>query len=156
MATQWSKAMIVRMQISIIPKKCKEKTWTCSYHKRWFSFPGAGHWSHKRYSRCPWRISGWGNSTLVGEKGHCIGWRQGSEDFPPTGQNNRITRKQSKTSVYFGQRKAPQKWILIHFSDFPYGKFNVYYVLAWRIPGAGEPGGLPSMGRTEPDRTEVT
>ena len=29
-------------------------------------------------------------------------------------------------------------------------------VLAWRIPGLGEPGGLPSRGRTESDRTEAT
>ena len=29
-------------------------------------------------------------------------------------------------------------------------------VLAWRIPGTWEPGGLPSMGRTELDTTEVT
>ena len=29
-------------------------------------------------------------------------------------------------------------------------------VLAWRIPGPGEPGGLLSMGRTESDTTEVT
>ena len=29
-------------------------------------------------------------------------------------------------------------------------------VLAWRIPGTAEPGGLPSMGRAESDRTEVT
>ena len=29
-------------------------------------------------------------------------------------------------------------------------------VLAWRIPGTGEPGGLPSMGSTESDTTEVT
>ena len=29
-------------------------------------------------------------------------------------------------------------------------------VLAWRIPGTGEPSGLPSMGRTESDTTEVT
>ena len=29
-------------------------------------------------------------------------------------------------------------------------------VLAWRIPGTEEPGGLPSMGRTESDTTEVT
>ena len=29
-------------------------------------------------------------------------------------------------------------------------------VLAWRIPGRGEPGGLPSMGRTESETTEVT
>ena len=29
-------------------------------------------------------------------------------------------------------------------------------VLAWRTPGTGEPGGLPSMGCTESDITEVT
>ena len=29
-------------------------------------------------------------------------------------------------------------------------------VLALRIPGTGEPGGLPSMGRTESDMTEAT
>ena len=29
-------------------------------------------------------------------------------------------------------------------------------VLAWRIPGTGEPGGLPSRGGTESDTTEVT
>ena len=28
-------------------------------------------------------------------------------------------------------------------------------ILAWRIPGAGEPGGLLSMGRTELDTTEA-
>ena len=29
-------------------------------------------------------------------------------------------------------------------------------VLAWRIPGTGEPGGLLSMGRTESATTEAT
>ena len=29
-------------------------------------------------------------------------------------------------------------------------------VRAWRIPGTGEPGGLPSMGRTESDMTKAT
>ena len=29
-------------------------------------------------------------------------------------------------------------------------------VLAWRIPGTGEPGGLLSGGRTESDMTEAT
>ena len=29
-------------------------------------------------------------------------------------------------------------------------------ILAWRIPWTEEPGGLPSMGRTESDTTEVT
>ena len=28
--------------------------------------------------------------------------------------------------------------------------------LAWKIPGMGEPGGLPSWGRTESDMTEAT
>ena len=29
-------------------------------------------------------------------------------------------------------------------------------VLAWRIPGTGEPGGPPSRGHTESDMTEAT
>ena len=29
-------------------------------------------------------------------------------------------------------------------------------VLAWRIPGTGEPGGLNLWGRAEPDTTEAT
>ena len=29
-------------------------------------------------------------------------------------------------------------------------------VIAWRIPGTGEPDGLPSMGSTESDTTEAT
>ena len=29
-------------------------------------------------------------------------------------------------------------------------------VLAWRIPRTGEPGGLPSLGHTDSDMTEVT
>ena len=29
-------------------------------------------------------------------------------------------------------------------------------VLAWRIPGMGEPGGLPSVGSHESDTTEAT
>ena len=33
---------------------------------------------------------------------------------------------------------------------------SVCSVLAWKIPGMGEPGGLPSMGGTESDTTEVT
>ena len=29
-------------------------------------------------------------------------------------------------------------------------------ILAWRIPGTAEPGGLPSWGCTESDMTEMT
>ena len=31
-----------------------------------------------------------------------------------------------------------------------------FSVLAWRIPGMAEPGGLPSVGRTESDTTKAT
>ena len=31
-----------------------------------------------------------------------------------------------------------------------------FSILAWRIPGMGEPGGLPSMGLIELDTTEAT
>ena len=63
-------------------------------------------------------------------------------------------------------------WAIVHgvaksrtqLSDFP---FTFHFlalekemathssVLAWRIPGTGEPGGLPSMGSTESDTTEA-
>ena len=36
------------------------------------------------------------------------------------------------------------------------GNGNPLQCLAWRFPGTGEPGGLPSMGHTESDTTEVT
>ena len=31
-----------------------------------------------------------------------------------------------------------------------------FSILAWRIPGTGEAGGLPSRGHKESDTTEVT
>ena len=36
------------------------------------------------------------------------------------------------------------------------GHGNHSSILAWRIPGTGEPGGLSSMGSTESDMTEAT
>ena len=36
------------------------------------------------------------------------------------------------------------------------GNGNPLQCPAWRIPGTGEPGGLPCMGRTESDATEAT
>ena len=43
-----------------------------------------------------------------------------------------------------------------HFHALEKGMATHSSVLAWRIPGMGEPGGLPSMGHTESDTTEVT
>ena len=46
---------------------------------------------------------------------------------------------------FLGQEDSKEKEMATHSS-----------ILAWRIPGTGEPGGLPSMGHTESDTTEVT
>ena len=35
-------------------------------------------------------------------------------------------------------------------------KVHLVKAIAWRIPGTGEPGGLPSRGHTESDTTEAT
>ena len=44
----------------------------------------------------------------------------------------------------------------VHFHTLEKEMATLSSVLAWRIPGMGEPGGLPSRGRTESDTTEVT
>ena len=51
-----------------------------------------------------------------------------------------------ETGVQFlGQEDPLEKGMAIHSS-----------ILAWRIPGTEEPGGLQSMGSKESDTTEVT
>ena len=54
-----------------------------------------------------------------------------------------------------------QKWLsdftfTFHFHALEKEMATHSSVLAWRIPGTEEPGGLPSMGRTESDTTEAT
>ena len=44
---------------------------------------------------------------------------------------------------FLGQEDSKEKEMATHSS-----------ILAWRIPGTGEPGGLSSVGRTESDTTE--
>ena len=43
-----------------------------------------------------------------------------------------------------------------HFHELEKEMATYSSILAWRIPGTGEPSGLLSMGRTESDTTEVT
>ena len=43
-----------------------------------------------------------------------------------------------------------------HFHALEKGMATHSSVLAWRIPGTGEPGGLPSMGSHKSDMTEAT
>ena len=43
-----------------------------------------------------------------------------------------------------------------HFHALEKGMATHSSVIAWRIPGTGVPGGLPSWGRTESDTTEAT
>ena len=44
----------------------------------------------------------------------------------------------------------------LHFDALEKEMANHSSVLSWRIPGTGEPGGLPLWGRTESDTTEAT
>ena len=48
-----------------------------------------------------------------------------------------------------GSLRVGHDWLHFHFSLSCIGEGNgnpLHWVLAWRIPGTGEPGGLPSMG----------
>ena len=57
-----------------------------------------------------------------------------------------VTKSQTRLSVFT---------FTFHFHALEKEMATHSSVLAWRIPGR-EPGGLPSMGRTELDTTEVT
>ena len=57
-----------------------------------------------------------------------------------------VTKSWTQLSNFtFTHLHALEKEMATHFS-----------ILAWKIPGTGEPGGLPSMGHTESDTTEAT
>ena len=43
-----------------------------------------------------------------------------------------------------------------HFTALEKKMATHFIVLAWRIPGTAEPGGLPSLGCRESDTTEAT
>ena len=51
------------------------------------------------------------------------------------------TRAQYRSSHYKGARFSVREANFLIFKPWPHSS-----VLAWRIPGTGEPGGLPSMG----------
>ena len=60
------------------------------------------------------------------------------------------------------RRVAAQSWTRLsaftftsHFHALEKEMATHSSILAWRIPGTGEPVGLPSMGRTELDTTEA-
>ena len=55
-----------------------------------------------------------------------------------------------------GQTRLSDFTFTFHFPALEKEMATHSSVLAWRIPGRGKPGGLPSMGRTESDTTEVT
>ena len=46
--------------------------------------------------------------------------------------------------------------VCVHFPALEKAMAPHSSVLAWRVPGTGEPGGLPSLGSHESDTTEVT
>ena len=54
------------------------------------------------------------------------------------------------------QRRLSDFTFTFHFDSLEKEMATHSTVLAWRIPGTGKPGGLPSMGLTEADTTEAT
>ena len=61
--------------------------------------------------------------------------------------------------MYISFLQLPQEGILtftFHFHALEKEMATHSSVLAWRIPGMGEPDGLLSWGRTESDMTEAT
>ena len=71
--------------------------------------------------------------------GHGFGWTPGVGD----GQGG------------LGSQRVRHDWRL-HFHALEKEMETHSSVLAWRIPGTEEPGGLPSMGCTESDTSDVT
>ena len=55
-----------------------------------------------------------------------------------------------------GQTRLSNFTFTFHFHALEKEMATHSSVLAQRIPGTGEPGGLPSMGHTESDTTEAT
>ena len=55
-----------------------------------------------------------------------------------------------------GQTRLSDFTFTFHFHAMEKEMATYSSVLAWRIPGTREPGGLPSMGSTESDMTEAT
>ena len=55
-----------------------------------------------------------------------------------------------------GQTRLSDLAFTFHFHALQKEMATHSSVLAWRIPGMWEPGGLPSMCRTESDTTEAT
>ena len=58
--------------------------------------------------------------------------------------------------VVEGQTRLSNFTFTFHFHALEKEMATHSSVLAQRIPGTGEPGGLPSMGHTESDTTEAT
>ena len=64
-----------------------------------------------------------------------------------------LNLKKHKLEAYMSQTRLSDFTFIFHFPALEKEMANHYSVLAWRIPGTGEPGGLSSMGS---DTTEVT
>ena len=96
---------------------------------------------HPSYLTYMLSTSGEGNGTPLLLPGKSYGWRSLVGCSPWVAKSR--TRLSDFTFTFHFH--ALEKEMATHSS-----------VLAWRIPGMGEPGGLPSIGRTESDTTEAT
>ena len=84
--------------------------------------------------------------------------RKGNIWFKAMGENpmDGETRWAAVHGVAKSQTRLSDFTLTFHFHALEKEMATHSSVLAWRIPGTGEPGRLPSMGHTESDTTKVT
>ena len=135
-----------RFVIAFLPRS-KHLLISCSSHSlQWFwssrkfkkckhFFPIYLPWSHRTRWRRQWQPT----QVLLPGKSH--EWRS-LVGCSPWGR--------------WGQTQLSDFTFTFHFHALEKEMATHSSVCPWRIPGTGEPGGLPSRGRTESDMTEVT
>ena len=131
---------------------------------RWKQIPNEGKW-YMRNSQRSWGLSGYlrNKQDLNGK------WSQDQiiKDLPCSNIIRLISKEGTGTPLQYSRLENPMdggaQWAAVHWvarsrtrlSDFTF-TFHFHAlekemathssVLAWRIPGTGEPGGLPSLG----------
>ena len=101
---------------------CKVKTWVCSLR------PGFNPWVGK----IPWRRQWQPTPVLLPGKSH--------------GRKSLIGYKATVHGVVKSEPRLSDFTFTFHFHALEKEMATHSSVLSWRIPGTGEPGGLPSMG----------
>ena len=87
-----------------------------------------------------------------------VGWGEGNTFLRPvTGLAlSQVCLLISQDMTFLSNESLSDFTFIFHFHALEKEMATHSSVLAWRIPGMGEPGGLPSMGSHKVDTTEAT